>query len=592
MDVSFTQRKDYSIRVQPADTSEMFNLADSLNNMIIELEDNFNKRKSLVDELNQQNKELQREILERQEVEKSLVESENKYKSLYNTIMESFINLDSDGFIKELNPSFCKLTGYLKDDLINKNISEFFFDDIFSPSSKFRLQLISKGHSEIIETQLIRINHEIVNVEMSGHLSQDNSGNPYDIWLIMRDITERKNSEKQLLQAQKMETVGNLAGGLAHDFNNVLAGIVGTISVMKLNSLMINNPDLNESISIIERASLRASNMVQQLLAVSRKNEITLKTVDLNKSVQHVYNICENTFDKSVSIVCNYNPEPAMIMADPTQIEQVILNLCVNGYHAMTIMKNPDEHRGGILKICIEKAKFSDYAHLTNNVNLELWSLKISDNGVGIPKNNIGKIFDPFFSTKDKEKGSGLGLSMVYNIIKRHKGYIDVNTSEGTGSTFTLFFRASTLDEFETISEDENEVHKGTGLILIIDDEEMIRNLGKRILTMCGYETIVAENGLKGIEIYKEKYNEIDLVILDMAMPVLSGKETYFQLKEINPEIKTLMASGFKQDDRVVESLDAGVNAFIQKPFTISKLSTVVRDVLDGKYNNCNNFSD
>ena len=411
-------------------------------------------------------------------------------------------------------------------------------------------------------------------------------GKVYQIIAEGRDITERKKAEAQLSQAQKMEMVGTLAGGLAHDFNNLLSAILGSISLIKMKRKYNKNfiyEDFDNYISVIEKSGERATNLVNQLLTISRKQELVFTELDLNYSVKNVIKFTKSSLDKSVSFDFDFG-EPAIIKADPTQMEQVLLNLCVNAAHSMTIMRQ-DEKWGG--KVFIKIDKFSpDKSFLIEHPEMkkiDYLRLSIKDQGVGIEEKYLEKIFNPFFTTKDKGKGTGLGLSMVYNIIKQHSGFIYVDSKKGVGTEFKIYFPEinNHYKRKKVEHSKDYEIQKGEGLILIIDDEEILRVTAESILAELGYISILAENGKEGINIYSQKKDEISLILLDMVMPVMSGKETFIKLKKINPNCKIILSSGFKQDERVQEIIKMGVDYFLQKPYDFSGLSTALSNVLN-----------
>ena len=399
-------------------------------------------------------------------------------------------------------------------------------------------------------------------------------------------IKSIKTTGDQLRQAQKMEIVGTLAGGLAHDFNNMLGGIIGTLSLMEFNisnNGKIENSKLIEYIETMNDCGQRASTLVHQLLALSRKQELSFSNVDLNNTVKNVYKICSNSFDKSVKLISRYSDTPAFIKADPTQIEQTLLNFCVNAEHSMTIMRNSYEKWGGELIVSIKEIIADSYFRRTHPEVREgkYYILSVKDTGIGMDSNTISKIFNPFFTTKKKGEGSGLGLSMVYNIINQHGGFIDVYSEPGVGSSFNIYLPAIENNILnENISNKKQILPKGDGLILIVDDEKVMRETAAEILETCGYRTLEAVNGKDGIEVYMANREEITAVLLDMVMPEMSGKEAYIKLKEINPDIKVILSSGFQQDKRVQEVLILGVNSFIQKPYTLKTLSEAIDKLL------------
>jgi PAS domain S-box-containing protein len=398
------------------------------------------------------------------------------------------------------------------------------------------------------------------------------------------DTTDTVRKEEQFRQAQKMETVGTLASGLAHNFNNVLSGIVGTASLIKhmLEKDKTAGSSFINYIDIIDRSGKRAAEMVQQLLALSRKSGINLSRFDLNESVRNVMQICRNTFDKSVEIITEYAPDKAMITGDPSQVEQVLLNLCLNAAHAMTIMRSGSERTGGTLSVAVRNIIADRYFCSGHPGAAEgrYWMVTHSDTGVGIRAEHMNKIFDPFFSTKESEFGTGLGLAMVYNIINQHNGFITVYSEPGAGSTFNIYLPEPPEADEKAVTVLESPVEKGEGVILVIDDEETVRFIAESLLKECGYDVVLAGSGREGIEIFRRMKDGIKAVLLDMAMPGMSGKDVYPELKKIRPDVKVLLASGFRQDGRVQETLELGIQDFIQKPYSIAELSKKIRRVI------------
>jgi len=405
----------------------------------------------------------------------------------------------------------------------------------------------------------------------------------------MDDVTELEKKDIQLRQAQKMETVGTLAGGLAHDFNNVLGGIVGTLSVFRFklkkwkNQVDVNK--LNDFLDTIEISGNRAADMVKQLLTLSRKQEVAFAPVDLNMTMKHVLKICKNSLDKTVNLNFKFASEKAMITADPTQIEQVLLNLCVNASHAMTIMRAKDEHSGGTLAVSLENILADEkfIAIHPQAKSASYWKLTCKDTGIGMDEKIISRIFDPFFTTKQKGVGTGLGLSMVYGIIETHKGFLELESDLGKGTTFTIYLPIETGsgNVLSKISEESNPT--GDGLILIVDDEPLMRSLAKDILENSGYSVLMAKDGIEGVDIFKKHYQKIELVLLDLVMPKMSGNEAYSEMKKIDPDLKVLLASGFVKDYRVEEIINEGAQAFLQKPYTFGRLAKAVYDVIESE---------
>jgi len=407
-----------------------------------------------------------------------------------------------------------------------------------------------------------------------------------EVAIRLDDVTEQEKTEQQLKQAQKMETIGILVGGIAHDFNNILAGIVGTLSIMKRylqTSQVIPQQKLAEYLCTMERAGTRATDMIKQMLMLARRQELALAPVELNGLIRQVIKMCANTFDKKIELEVHHHRGDAMVKADSVQIEQVLLNLAINGMHAMTIMRSNDQTHGGKLIISLSKI-FSDqyfYAgHREAQQGILYWLISVQDTGVGMDVKTVAKIFDPFFSTKEKGQGTGLGLSIVYNIVREHKGFIDVYSEPGKGSTFNVF-----LPVLENVSAIEQAaadfaIPKGEGGVLIIDDEEPVRSVAAEMLELCGYRVITAENGIKGIDLYVTHRDEIQVVLLDINMPIISGAETMLKLKGIDPEVKVVVTSGFIRDEKSDVLMNLGAVGFVQKPFTLFLLARALADAL------------
>lgn len=524
-----------------------------------------------------------------EESQKQLSLSENRFRTLFEKSAEARLIMDYEQFTECNEAAVQMIHGHSKEDLINLNPSKLSpeFQPDGKPSDKKIEVLTRLAHAKGSIRFLwhhTRLDGEVFPVEI------ELTSIPYEdrniLHVLWRDVTRQKETEQQLLQSQKMETIGNLAGGLAHDFNNVLGGIVGVISLLKFQAEQgpIEEATLKKHLDTMEQAGQRATAMVQQLLALSRKQDVRLVPVDLNLSLKHVRKIAENSFDKSVNLQFIPWQEEAITLADSGQVEQVLLNCCINAAHAMTIMQGAQEKRGGILRVTVTKAdaKYLPQTLQTKNPDIHYWILSIHDSGVGIEPQIKGNIFDPFFTTKEQFKGTGLGLAMVYNIIQDLKGAISVESSPGHGSTFSLFFPVASHSMATDVTSSSSQIEKfsGDGLILIVDDEEVMRTMAEDVLGEFGYRCITANNGAEGVALYKKHREEILAVILDMAMPVLSGKEAYIEMKKIDPKVKVILASGFLKDKRVQELLDLGVCGFVQKPYSVSRLMEELHKII------------
>jgi signal transduction histidine kinase len=393
---------------------------------------------------------------------------------------------------------------------------------------------------------------------------------------IARDVSERKRTEEkqrrleaQFQQAQKMEAIGTLAGGIAHDFNNLLMGIQGRASLMLMHTATTNSH--YEHLKGIEDYVESAADLTKQLLGFARGGKYEVKPTDINELIKKENRMFGRT-KKEITIRGKYEKNLWVAEVDQGQIEQVLLNLYVNAWQAMP--------GGGDLYIQTENITLDENYTKPFEVKPGKYvKISVTDTGVGMDEATRQRIFEPFFTTKEMGRGTGLGLATVYGIIKNHEGFINVYSEKGKGTTFNIYFPAS---EKEIIEEKElaKEVIKGTETVLLVDDENVIIYAVELLLKEMGYKTFIATSGKETIKIYKKNKDKIDVVILDMIMPDMGGGETYDRLKEINPDIKVLLSSGYSIDGQATEILERGCNGFIQKPYRRKELSQKIREIL------------
>jgi len=397
------------------------------------------------------------------------------------------------------------------------------------------------------------------------HLTQSNVQ-------LQNALENLQQTETQLVQIEKLASIGTLAAGVAHDFNNMLSAILSSSQLLR-RKLDPQSP-LLKYCDIIERATLRSSQLTKQLLQFSQKHFVKFQKISLNALVEETLRILERSIDKNILIQKELSDELPFIEADDSQIQQVIMNLSLNSRDAM---KN-----GGVLTLSTDVIVLDEQyckKHLSVNPGRYV-RLTIQDTGEGIPEEHLSKIFDPFFTTKDVGKGTGLGLSVVYGIIKKHEGSITVYSEPGIGTKFCIYLIPS--DGQQQLEPKPQEIShvKGSGTVLIIDDEEMLLEVNAGCVRELGYTVLSAQSGASGLSIYRLKKETIDLVLLDMMMPMMSGQETFRLLKMINPEVKVFFISGYTNEDKFKSVIDEGAVGLIRKPFELSLISKKINEVL------------
>jgi PAS domain S-box-containing protein len=394
---------------------------------------------------------------------------------------------------------------------------------------------------------------------------------PYAFVHVLKDITVQKKLEQQLLQAQKMESMGTLAGGIAHDFNNILAAIIPNAEMIK--TKLSSDDPLYKKADTIDKAARRAADLTNQLLSFSRKWRSNVTTINPNQSLTTTIELLGRLINKNIVVETALQPGAWNIEANETQIVQVIMNLALNACDAMP--------QGGTLTLGTKNQILSGEFCKTK-LGLKPGKyvcIYVRDTGMGMTKEVLERAFEPFYTTKETGKGTGLGLSVVYGIVKNHGGYIEAHSELGVGTVFHVYFPSSEKAIAREKPSEEGIPH-GHGRILIADDEELVRNMLCGILQELGYDVLVAADGKEALEVYKQKKEEIDLVILDMIMPRMDGGETYKHLKRMNPQVKALLSSGYSQEGKVQEVLNKGISGFIQKPYTMQEIARMVQQAL------------
>ena len=392
----------------------------------------------------------------------------------------------------------------------------------------------------------------------------------------VRDITERKKLEDQFRQAQKMEAIGVLAGGVAHDFNNLLTVILGNAQLALMN--IIKDESFRKEIQEIEKAGKKASSLTRQLLAFSRKQIIKPKILDINEVINETEKMLKRMIGEDIEFLTVLEPDLRKVYTDPGQIDQVVMNLVVNARDAMP--------RGGNLTIETANVELDETYFQSRNTESKpgpYVMLAVTDNGIGMDDETLSRIFDPFFTTKEIGRGTGLGLSTVYGIVRQNKGYCWVYSKPGKGTTFKIYF-PRVAEDMAAVKKQEDFSFEisGSETVLIVEDNEALRNLAKKVLRNYGYAILEAENGEKALNIGETHEGPIHLLLTDVVMPGMSGSDLSEKLQSIRPETRVIYTSGYS-DNAIVRHgiLRQGIN-FIEKPFSPKSLGKKVRQVLDG----------
>jgi two-component system cell cycle sensor histidine kinase/response regulator CckA len=501
--------------------------------------------------------------------------SEDEIRKLISGIEQSIDGIALGGTELNLlyvNDAFAKMHGYSPEGMIGLAAVDL-QHPADAPDSTAIIHHLSKQGSWSGKTMHSRKDSD----PFSGYLSvtalKDTMGNPAGTFLVSRDMADQENLEAKRRHTEKLDALGTFAGGVAHNFNNLLMAIMGNASL----ALLTCDPD-DEHYDALKRIQMlveKGAQLTQQLLVVAgKKKTYEFKPVALDRILVATCDAFAAINDE-ITVYREFAEDLWRIEADASQIEHALWNLFVNAADAMP--------GGGKLYVKTMNATHKDLQGKVHNPKLGNYiRLSLADTGMGMDRETRERLFDPFFSTKDLCSGTGLGLAFVHGVIKAHGGYIDINSEKGRGTVFDIYLPA--LNGRTTREKEVNQViSKGNGRILLIDDEEMILDVGKDMLSRLGYEVLLAGSGDEALGIYEKNKDAIALIILDMIMPNMSGGETYDKLREQNPDVKILLSSGYSIDGQASRILERGCDDFIQKPFTVTALSRKLREVLDGK---------
>jgi len=517
----------------------------------------------------------------RNETEKATTEineKERKYQSIFENIQDIYYETTVDGVITEVSPSIEQVALYQRKEIIGKQINDIFINK--SQRENFLRKILKEEKVTDFEVQLKDKDGSLHYISTISILIRDGSGNPVKIVGSLRDITEKKLLEDKLLQVEKMESISTLAGGIAHDFSNLLTAINGYAELGLLEH--DEGHSCNRHFRSILSTGHRASNLTRQLLTFSRKQVIERRTIDINRIITDLNKMMSRLIEEDIFIETRLKQNIKKIKADPGQIEQILINLIVNARDAIKQREDMFE-KNIIIKTNEIEIDDSNRIHHPDSDKGIYVILSVQDTGIGIGNNEKHKIFEPFFTTKEKGKGTGLGLSTIYGIVKQNRGSIEVDSQLNEGTTFKIYWPAYD----EEIREEpkmaiSNSEFSGSEIILLVEDDSGARDFTKKVLQKYGYTVYESDNGANALKMVKKNNLSIDMLLTDFIMPEMNGMQLSRSMEKVFPKIRVLFTSGYADEEIFHDGvLEEGIH-FIQKPFTVVSLVQKVRDVLDG----------
>jgi len=504
----------------------------------------------------------------------ALRQSEARYRGMVRHLMYGiFWAEEPSGRLLDVNPALVKMLGYSSaDELLQVQFTTALYREP-ADREKGLAEYMQNGHASAT-VDWKRKDGKIVTVHMIGRRTLEPDGKSWCAEVMVEDVTERKTLEKQLVQAQKFEAIGQLAGGVAHDFNNMIGAILGWadlgIEETELGSR------LHRHFQKVHQQAQRAASLTRQLLAFARRQILEPQNIDLNQTVIETVSLLEKVIGSNIEIKANLAPNLAVVRADPTQVEQVLMNLCINARDAM-----PD---GGSMLIETSNIQLDDrFCALQPLAHPgEYIVLSVSDTGVGMDAATLDRIFEPFFTTKELGKGTGLGLATVYGIVRQHSGFLHVYSELGTGSTFRAYFPVSTVDAPPVqLTEEEGPVQGGSETILLAEDHEGLRQLAVETLTSLGYTVVLASDGEQALHEFQLFCDQIHLTLLDVMLPKLSGPEVYERIRAVRQDLPAIFATGYSPDLALLQRVRQQGWPILQKPYTSRVIARKVREALD-----------
>lgn len=528
------------------------------------------------------NRKLKREIKQRKKIDDALQESEDKFRKMFDRAPLSYQSLDENGNFIQVNATWLDVLGYDEDEVLGRNFGEFIHPDWKEHFQDNFPRFKAIGEVLGVEFEMLKKDGSTILVSFHGKIGRNPDGSFKQTHCIFHDISgqrrleqERKRLEQKMTQMQKIESIGNLAGGIAHDFNNILYPIVG-MSEMLQEDLPPDSPEHAMAEEILT-AGKRGGELVKQILSFSRQHEHKLQPVQVESILKEVLKLCRSTIPANIEIRDIVEPKCGLVLADTTQIHQIMMNLITNAFHSIG-------EENGIIEIRLApmEIKKADWSGGDSLPVGEYVRMSVADNGEGMPKSILDKIFEPYFTTKERDKGTGLGLSVVYGIIKEHRGDISVTSEPGKGTTFTVVLPVLSRDVEDRLPRAEASEKTGNERILLVDDEASVVGLERQLLERLGYQVTSRTSSIDALELFRSDPDAFDLVISDMAMPRMTGDRLAREMQALNPAIPIIICTGFSERINREQAAGLGIKGFLMKPVLKSELSGMIRQVLDG----------
>jgi PAS domain S-box-containing protein len=544
-----------------------------------ELEQEIAERQAAQEQLQEKAVVLEEKIAELQQTQKELRKNERLFRAVFNQTFELMGLLTPEGLLLEANRTALAFCGADETEVIGK---PFWETPLWSYSEEQRVRIrdavtqAAAGEIVRFEAKYKSDDKRLYFIDFSLKPLMDDDGKVLMLIAEGRDITSNKKLENELRQAQKMEAIGTLAAGIAHDFNNILTSIVGNTE-MALDQMPAEDP-VRRNIERVRQSGFRATDLVKQILTFSRQAEQERKPVLLAETVKEVFNLLRSTLPSTIDIrtTIDIDPSESIVLADSTQLHQVMMNLCTNAAHAMRA-------EGGVLAISLDEV-MADASLVSRYPDLKPGPhvvLTVSDTGQGMDSATVGRIFDPYFTTKKPGEGTGLGLSVTLGIVQSHSGAISVYSEPGQGARFKIYLPKAVTKVDHVATEVKTPLPKGNERILFVDDEQLLVDMAQEMLQPLGYQVAAGTNSIETLERFKAEPLAYDLVITDMTMPGLTGRELARALLAVRPDIPVIMCSGFTEFVNAEEARKAGIREFLMKPYTTVSLAKTVRKALD-----------